>query len=222
MTIGTIIAKYGLPKTLSLCFERVFYAKRSKEMKAALFQILNWEVNHRRIGQLMPIFVCVLSLGACSGGRVVEQCGDYIEKGDIGRFEITEKGVAYDPNTNLYWSRCSVGQKLNREQCVGKAVAAPIDDAYGYVDEISEKSSRKWRIPNNAELSSIMEKKCINPAVNPNVFPNILVENYWTSEKSPHQMSGMFRCAGYTYQGAVSCRVFGTTQLPFLIVSDGS
>ena len=118
-------------------------------MKAALFQILNREVNHRRIGQLMPIFVCVLSLGACSGGRVVEQCGDYIEKGDIGRFEITEKGVAYDPSTNLYWSRCSVGQKLNREQCVGKAVAAPIDDAYGYVDEISEKSSRKWRIPNN-------------------------------------------------------------------------
>ena len=66
MTIGTIIAKYGLPKTLSLCFEGFFYAKRSKEMKAALFQILNREVNHRRIGQLMPIFVCVLSLGACS------------------------------------------------------------------------------------------------------------------------------------------------------------
>ena len=67
-----------------------------------------------------------------------------------------------------------------------------------------------------------MEKKCINPSVNVNVFPNILVENYWSSEKSPHQMSGMYRCAGYTYQGSVSCRVFGTTQLPFLIVSDGT
>ena len=191
-------------------------------MKTGLIRTRSWEENRRRIGQALPIFLCLLSLGACSGGRVVEQCRDYIEKGDFGRFEIREKGMAYDPVTNLYWSRCSVGQKLNRDQCVGQAVAAPIDDAYEYVDEISEKSSRKWRIPNNEELSSIMEKECINPAVNPNVFPNILVENYWTSEKSPHQMSGMFRCAGYTYQGAVSCRVFGTTLLPFLIVSDGS
>ena len=32
--------------------------------------------------------------------------------------------MAYDPVTNLYWSRCS-GPKLNRDPCVGKAVAAP-------------------------------------------------------------------------------------------------
>ena len=161
-------------------------------------------------------------LSGCFGDRVSEQCGDHFLEGDLGRFKIVEGGMAYDPASQLYWSRCSVGQKLNREQCVGKAVTATIEDAYGYVDEISEKSSRSWRLPNNDELSGIMEKGCINPSVNTNVFPNILVDNYWTSEKSPHQMSGMFRCAGYTYQGSVSCRVFGTDQLPFLIVSDGT
>ena len=173
-------------------------------------------------GRLWPLFFPFLLLISCSGGRVVEQCGDHFSKGDFGRFEIKESGMAFDPETNLYWSRCSVGQKLNRDQCVGKAVLATFEDAYGYVEEISEKSSREWRIPNNEELRSIMQDNCINPAVNPNVFPNILVENYWSSEKSPHQMSGMYRCAGYTYQGYVSCRVFGTTQLPFLIVSDGT
>ena len=159
---------------------------------------------------------------SCTEGRVVERCSNYFLKDEFGRFEIKENGMAYDSSTNLYWSRCSVGQKLNRGQCVGKAVLATFEDAYSYVDEISNKSARKWRIPNNDELRSIMEKKCINPSVNPNVFPNILVENYWSSEKSPHQMSGMYRCAGYTYQGSVSCRVFGTPQLPFLIVSDGT
>ena len=191
-------------------------------MIAKLIQITNKEKTCRFFGHSWPIFLFIGLLTGCSGGRVVEQCGDYFEEGDFGRFKIQDRGMAYDPVTKLYWSRCSVGQKLNREQCVGEAVRASIEDAYGYVDEISEKSSIEWRIPNNQELSSIMEKECINPSVNTNVFPNVLVENYWTSEKSPHQMSGMFRCAGYTYQGSVSCRVFGTTQLPFLIVSDGT
>ena len=178
---------------------------------------------HCRLKYLcLPICLFITLLAGCYGDRVTQQCADYFEEGDLGRFEIREGGVAYDPLTKLYWSRCSVGQKLNREQCVGKAVAASLDDAYGYVEEISEKSSRRWRLPLNGELVSIMEKECINPSVNTNVFPNILIQNYWTSEKSPHQMSGMFRCAGYTYQGYVSCRVFGTTQLPFLIVSDGT
>ena len=92
---------------------RFFYAQRTKGLKTGLVRILNREDNCHRMGQLVPIFVCLLSLGACSGGRVVEQCGDYIEEGNFGRFEIMEKGMAYDPVTNLYWSRCSVGQKLN-------------------------------------------------------------------------------------------------------------
>ena len=183
---------------------------------------LNKETACHRPGYLWPLCFCFLSLLSCTEGRVVERCSNYFAEDEFGRFEIKENGVAYDPNTKLYWSRCSVGQKLNREQCVGKPVLATFEDAYAYVDEISNKSARKWRIPNNEELRSIMEKKCINPSVNLNVFPNILVENYWSSEKSPHQMSGMYRCAGYTYQGSVSCRVFGTTQLPFLIVSDGT
>ncbi len=186
----------------------------------------------KRVGQIdkncrlkrtfLPFFLAIIGLPGCFGDRVTQLCGDHFIEGDLGRFEIREGGMAYDPANRLYWSRCSVGQKLNREQCVGKAVMASIEDAYTYVDEISEKSSRRWRLPTNDELSTIMVKECINPSVNINVFPNILVENYWTSEKSPHQMSGMFRCAGYTYQGSVSCRVFGTTQLPFLIVSDGT
>ena len=170
----------------------------------------------------LPLFLFVALLAGCFGDRVTQQCIDYFEPGDLGRFETRDGGMIYDPLTKLYWSRCSVGQKLNREQCVGKAVIASLEDAYVYVEEISEKSSRQWRLPNNDELVSIMEKNCINPAVNTNAFPNILVDNYWTSEKSPHQMSGLYRCAGYTYQGSVSCRVFGTTELPFLIVSDGN
>ena len=191
-------------------------------MVKVLQSTLNKETTCHKLGCFWPLFFCFFSMFSCTEGRVVERCSNYFTEDELGRFEIKENGMAYDPETKLYWSRCSVGQKLNREQCVGKAVLATFEDAYSYVDEISNKSSRKWRIPNNHELRSIMENKCINPSVNPNVFPNILVENYWSSEKSPHQMSGMYRCAGYTYQGSVSCRVFGTTQLPFLIVSDGT
>ena len=179
------------------------------------------EQSCRSRGVIWPLGLTLILLAGCYDGRVVEKCADYFDSGDMGRFEIKDRELAYDPSTRLYWSRCSVGQKLNQDNCVGKAVTASLPEAFAYVEEISQKSSRKWRMPTNDELSSIMETRCINPAVNTNVFPDILVDNYWTSEKSPHQMSGMFRCAGYTYQGSVSCRVYSTDELPFLIVSDG-
>lgn len=39
-----------------------------------------------------------------------------------------------------------------------------------------------WRVPNIKELSSIINKNIINPAVDENYFPNTISDSYWSSE----------------------------------------
>jgi hypothetical protein len=41
-----------------------------------------------------------------------------------------------------------------------------------------------WRLPNVKELQSTVETQCEEPALNPFVFPNVPMENAWTS--TPH------------------------------------
>lgn len=85
------------------------------------------------------------------------------------------------------------------------------------LEEMNDKAAEQWRMPTLKELSSLSVEGCGNPSVNLNVFPNILVENYWASDESPH--TG-FRCGMYTYSGATSCRLFDNLERPMLIVRD--
>ena len=85
------------------------------------------------------------------------------------------------------------------------------------VQDMNEKMGGDWRLPLNSELASLRIKECGNPSINTNVFPAILVENYWAKDESPH--SG-FRCGMYTYSGATSCRLFDNLERPVLIVRD--
>ena len=101
------------------------------------------------------------------------------------RFTITGD-VVTDNVTKLVWKRCAYGQVWNGDSvsCTGTAVRVTWQEALNLA--VSEESNdlNEWRLPNIKELSSIVEKSCVDPAVNMTVFPNAIAEEFWSSTTS--------------------------------------
>ena len=163
------------------------------------------------------IFALVLSYLAGCERRLPPSCYEYISENDLGRFELKTGGLAYDPENRIEWFRCSVGQRMVKEECMGIPKIVSWTEAVTHVEEVNLKSGTNWRLPSIDELGSLGISGCGNPSINVNVFPNAMVENYWASDKSPH--TG-FRCGMYTFSGATSCRLFDNLERPFFMVRD--
>ena len=159
--------------------------------------------------------VCITS--GC-GRKLPPDCRDTLEAGDYGRFELqTSGGLARDQEFGIEWFRCSVGQRYQNNRCVGDPLFLQWEKGVSTVKEMNEKSAESWRLPTLKELASLKIENCGNPSINLNVFPGVLVENYWAIDQSPHNG---FRCGMYTYSGATSCRLFNNLERPMLIVRD--
>ena len=160
--------------------------------------------------------LALLFVSSCERGQP-QNCSDLIEPGDFGSFEMVLGGIARDKDNRREWYRCSLGQRFNGSSCVGKPQLKTVEETLVIIGELNQKSGTSWRLPSLKELRSLVVEGCGNPAVNPNVFPGILVENYWASDES--SASG-FRCGMYTYLGATSCRLFNSLERPSLLVRD--
>ena len=172
----------------------------------------------RRGNRLFSGGVLLLSLLAgCGDQRNLPQCGDvYKSRIDDHDFEVFDGGVAFHRPTCLTVTQCAVGQRMSNYRCRGDSLKLSWEEAMAYAAEVSEKTGEPWRLPTKNEIPKILEKKCINPAVNPFVFPDIEVANFWTASKGLHQ--DMYRCSFYTYQGRVFCRQARDIQQPFILV----
>ena len=163
------------------------------------------------------LLLLVTSVVSGCGRKLPPDCGVILESGDYDRFEMMERGIARDSDFGIDWFRCSVGQRYLNNRCLGEPIFVRWELGISTLEEMNEKAAEQWRMPTLKELSSLRVEGCGNPSVNLNVFPNILVENYWASDESPH--TG-FRCGMYTYSGATSCRLFDNLERPMLIVRD--
>jgi len=168
------------------------------------------------MNRVIGLLVIVVMIAGC-GRRLPPDCREFLEKTDFGRFEIKDRGIALDSDLGIEWFRCSVGERFLNDNCIGEPLLLRWENGVGMVQEINEKMGGDWRLPSRSELASLRIRECGNPSVNTNVFPAILVDNYWARDKSPH--SG-FRCGMYTYSGATSCRLFDNLERPILMVRD--
>lgn len=97
---------------------------------------------------------------------------------DLGRFAANGAEVT-DSKTGLVWARCSVGQVWDGSTCTGSASSHTHEQALSLAQ-----SAIGWRLPNVKELSSIVDKGCMDPAIDSAAFPNTPSRAYWSSTPS--------------------------------------
>lgn len=105
----------------------------------------------------------------------------YIDHGD---------GTVTDIETGLMWMKCSLG--LTGSDCEsGAALTYNWKQALEAAQAINENGGSlghdDWRLPSVAELRTLAEPACYNPAVNILFFPATVGNFYWASTVSSYQ-----------------------------------
>ena len=174
-----------------------------------------------RLPELISFFSLLVSLSlltGCDFSRVEISCNEHLASAGLGHFKDMERGVIRDSKTNLDWFRCPVGQRHIPRGCSGEPLLLSLSETESYISEVAEKAGAKWRLPNYSEFATITRKDCLAPALNPNAFPNILIENFWTQGVG---INAGKACVVFTLNGARSCRVIDReTPRPFLMVKN--
>ena len=106
-----------------------------------------------------------------------------------GRFLVHGNGTVTDTATGLIWAQCAEG--LSGSACTeGTAAIFTWADALIRARDSTHAGYTDWRLPNVKELSSIVEERCYDPAINLAVFPNTPSSYFWSA--SPYGYSSGF------------------------------
>ena len=96
---------------------------------------------------------------------------DFTDNGD---------GTVTHHRTGLMWMKCPLGQS-GTDCATGSANAYDWQQALETPDGYSFAGYSDWRLPNVKELSSIVEQRCVDPAINLSVFPATPSWYFWSS-----------------------------------------
>ncbi len=120
-----------------------------------------------------------LIIGLCLGGETVlaQTCNAKIKTSTpVARFNLDPNGIVMDTLTGLQWKRCSLGQTWKKDSCQGEAHTLP----FAIVSLVIETG---WRLPTISELNSLVELRCLRPAINTQLFPNTVPAAYWSATR---------------------------------------
>lgn len=89
----------------------------------------------------------------------------------------------YHTTSGLEWSRCVVGQTWNASTstCDGEGERLTWQAALKMSKTYRVGNHTDWRLPNLKELVSLVQRKCVDPAIELTVFPATPSNSYWTS-----------------------------------------
>ena len=94
------------------------------------------------------------------------------------RFRYSNDGSEVTDNTTgLVWRRCAEGMTWSGGTCTGSA------STYNHEGALQRAQTQTiWRLPNVKELSSVVDRSRIYPAIDPTAFPNTPSGTpFWTS-----------------------------------------
>lgn len=164
------------------------------------------------------LFLIATFLFGCHDPTELPFCGETIPLGERGAFQELEGGLVAHPAVDVQFYRCPAGQRYVNRGCRGEMQVLSFADAQAYAQEVSARSGGRWRLPSPREMRAIQEKSCVLPAYNPNIFPDLPVDNFWTN--STLELSQYYGCVVYTFQGSRSCRALLSAEHPFMLVRE--
>lgn len=100
------------------------------------------------------------------------------------RFKDKAYGTIFDTKTGLTWSRCPLGMKWDKGHCLDVPDRMNWNEADFTIMQLNDQGGyagfRDWRLPTLEELSSLVESKCYEPAINSAIFPNTPNIGFWS------------------------------------------
>jgi hypothetical protein len=93
-------------------------------------------------------------------------------------------GTVTDRRTGLRWRRCAEGQRWSGGICTGDATLHRWPEAMALgrtTGEGARENGVEWRLPDVAELRSIVEEGCHSPAINAGIFPGSPAARFWSA-----------------------------------------
>lgn len=122
----------------------------------------------------------VYLLCAYAGLAMAQQCKAPLAS---QQFISHNNGTVTDQRSGLMWKTCLEGQES--PQCYGKPTALQWQDAVNLSQNAFTRSFagyQDWRLPTRAELETLIEPHCREPATNVQVFPNMAAVGLWSSD----------------------------------------
>ncbi len=100
-------------------------------------------------------------------------------------FELLRDGSVIQRGANLQWAQCALGQRWDRADCDGRALAFDWEGATSAIAELNSNGGLSgysdWRLPTRQELEGIVERCREAPAINEQIFPNTPWAGFWSS-----------------------------------------
>jgi hypothetical protein len=118
----------------------------------------------------------------------------------ISNFQLNTDGTVLDNTTKLLWSRCLVGQSWDSSSSTCTGTAQQLDWSEALLE--SKRSTlagySTWRLPNAKEVLTLIERSCVDPAINLTAFPASNSENMWTGTTVVNQTQRAWAIAMYS------------------------
>lgn len=107
---------------------------------------------------------------------------------------LGDGATVQDQHTQLIWMRCSLGQSWNSDSAScddnpAEASTYTWQSALSAGNSANLEGNTTWRLPNKKELASIVDYRCVDPAINTDLFPNVFLQSYWTSTPQTYASS---------------------------------
>ncbi len=116
-------------------------------------------------------------------------------------FTLHNDGTVTHNSTGLMWMRCSLGQTWDGSTCTGAASTFTWQNALGAAQSHNFAGHSDWRLPNKNELASLVEQRCVSPAINSKIFPSTPTGgSFWSSSPYANDSYGAWNVHfGYGY-----------------------
>jgi hypothetical protein len=86
-----------------------------------------------------------------------------------------------DQATGLIWRRCAEGMAWASTTCTGSALNFTHENALTRAKTEATASGKAWRLPNVKELSSLVDRAHVSPAIDVAAFPATPSSWFWSS-----------------------------------------